>query len=124
MNELALLIIIKLYIFVCEFLAGAIRLYGSLVSTFYGTPVLDQRTFDTFFATENVPWSIDWYGKEDCRLYTQDVVGPPEIHENVDDSIRKKAGNFELPVFMAKQVNRFFNGRIWKKIQVFPVFGN
>jgi len=78
-------------------------------------PVLDKITYDTFLAPRNVPWGIDWNGKDDCRLYTESIVGEPVIHEDIDDTIRKKAGNTELPVFIAQTANNFINKRIWKK---------
>lgn len=82
-------------------------------------PVLDKRTYDTFLAPKNVPWGIDWNGKDDCRLYTQSVVGEPEIHEDIDGTLRKKAGNNELPAFFAQRVNNFLNKRIWKRAKHF-----
>lgn len=77
-------------------------------------PVLDKTTFNTFFAPLNVPWDIDWNGEDDCRLYTNHVVGEPVIHENIDLAISNRAGNAELPEFIARQVNRFLNRKIWK----------
>ena len=83
-------------------------------------PVLDRLTYDTFLAPRNVPWGIDWNGKDDCRLYTESIVGDPDMHEDVDHAIRNKAGNTELTPFIARKVNQFLNKRIWKKTNRFP----
>ncbi|CCK78368.1 transglutaminase-like domain-containing protein [Desulfobacula toluolica] len=77
--------------------------------------VLDKKTYEIFFAPENIPWGIDWNGKDDCRLYTDSVVGEPDIHADIDSVIRQKAGNTEFPAFIAIGVYRFLNKRIWKK---------
>ncbi|MCG8686714.1 MAG: transglutaminase family protein [Desulfobacterales bacterium] len=83
-------------------------------------PVLDQKTYDTFLVPKNVAWGIDWNGKDDCRLYTESIVGEPVIHEDIDETIKNKAGNTELPTFMARRINSYMNKRIWKKTGVFP----
>jgi transglutaminase-like putative cysteine protease len=82
-------------------------------------PVLDKKPYETFFVPKNVQWGIDWNGKDDCRLYTESVVGEPEIHEDIDGTIKNKAGNTELPVFMALKVYNFLNKRVWKKTGFF-----
>jgi len=82
-------------------------------------PILDRKTYDSFFSPKNVPWGIDWNGKDDCRLYTESVVGKPEIHEDIDEAISKKAGNSELPAFMALKLYNYFNKRIWRKTGFF-----
>jgi transglutaminase-like putative cysteine protease len=78
-------------------------------------PVLDKKTYNTFFVPKNVPWKIDWNGKNDCKLYTDNVVGEPVIHEDIDVAIRKKAGNNELPAFISRKIYNFLNKKIWKK---------
>ncbi len=82
-------------------------------------PVLDKTTYNTFLVPKNVPWKIDWNGKDDCRLYTESIVGEPNIHEDIDSTIREKAGNTELPPFIARKANNFVNKRIWKKAKHF-----
>ncbi len=82
-------------------------------------PIFDKITYNTFLAPKDVPWGIDWNGKDDCRLYTESIVGEPDIHEDIDTTIRKKAGNNELPPFIARRVNNFLNKRIWKKTKHF-----
>lgn len=83
-------------------------------------PVLDKTTYNTFFAPRNFAWGIDWNEKDGCRLYTDSIVGEPVIHENLDAVICKKAGNNELPEFIARKVYNFMNKRIWKKTGVLP----
>lgn len=83
-------------------------------------PVLDKKTYDTFFAPLHVPWHIDWNGRDDCRLYTDNVVGSPVIHEDIDQAINTRAGNLELPAFLAEKVNRYLNKKIWKSTGAFP----
>ncbi len=83
--------------------------------------MLDILTYDTFFAPGQVPWDIEWNGKDDCRLYTDHVAGELEIHTDIDRAIREKAGNTELPAFIAAPVNRLLNKRIWKKTGALPM---
>ena len=78
-------------------------------------PVLDRTTYKALFLPRQVPWDIDWNGKDDCRLYTEHVVGELTVHPDIDGTIREKAGNAELPGFMASPVNHLLNKGIWKK---------
>lgn len=78
-------------------------------------PVLDKKTYTAFFVPRKVAWGIDWNGKDDCRLYSESILGGPEIHRDIDGTIRNKAGNTELPEFIAKKANNFLNKRIWEK---------
>lgn len=75
--------------------------------------VLDKTTYETFFVPAGVAWGIDWNGADDCRLYTESVVGEPMNHDNLDEAIRQKAGNQELPAFIAKPLYNAVNRRIW-----------
>lgn len=81
--------------------------------------ILDKKTYDAFFVPKKIQWGIDWNGKDDCKLYTESVVGDPVIHENTDDTIKRKAMNTELPAFMALPLFDFLNKRIWKKTGFF-----
>ena len=83
-------------------------------------PVLDKKTFHTFFAPVPVPWDIDWNGKDDCRLYTEHVAGKPVIHKDIDQTVINRAGNSEPPAFLARMANRFMNKRIWTQTGVMP----
>lgn len=78
-------------------------------------PVLDKKTFETFFVPRKIAWGIDWNGEDDCSLYSESILGSPEIHADIDGTIRNKAGNSEPLEFIAKKVNHFLNQRIWKK---------
>lgn len=77
--------------------------------------VLDKKTYDTLFVPKKVAWGIDWNGKNDCKLYTESVLGDPVVYEDVDQTILKKAGNTELPAFISRKLNHFLNKRIWEK---------
>ncbi len=78
-------------------------------------PVLDKNTYETFFAPKQVPWNIEWNGRDDCRLYTDHVVGGLKTYEDIDGAINNKAGNKELPAFIATPVYNFLNKRIWTR---------
>ncbi len=78
-------------------------------------PVLDKTTYETFFVPKQVSWNIEWNGKDDCRLYTDHVVGGLKIHTDIDGAIEDKAENTELPGFIAGPVYHFLNKRIWKR---------
>ena len=82
-------------------------------------PILDKTTYKTFFVPKNVQWGIDWNGKDDCRLYTESVGGELEIHEAIDLTIKRKAGNTELPAFVAQKIYNFLNKRIWQRTGFF-----
>lgn len=76
-------------------------------------PVLDQRTYDTFFEPLGVPWGIDWNGVEDCRLYTESVLGPPVMHADIDAAIESNCGNMEMDEQQALMMYSQLNERIW-----------
>ncbi len=77
--------------------------------------ILDQKTYDMFFEPKNVEWHIHWNGKDDCRLYTESVVGDPVIHDDIDFAINKKAGNVEFPAMISTKLFAYINKRIWNK---------
>ncbi len=79
--------------------------------------VLDAGTYNALFRPLNVGWGIDWDGENHCRLYTENVLGAPVMHRDVDEAIRTKAGNSELPKFLAVRFNNLVNKRIWKKVR-------
>jgi transglutaminase-like putative cysteine protease len=77
--------------------------------------VLDPKTYETFFRPLGVKWGIDWNGNEDVRLYTESVLGPAVVHDDIDAALDNKAGNKELPKFMAHLGNWNINRQMWKK---------
>jgi len=78
-------------------------------------PVLDRKTYDTFFRPLDVPWDIDWNGKDDCQLYTESVLGPPVMHSDIDATIKNRCGNKELAEPLAIVANSQLNKQLWKK---------
>ena len=77
--------------------------------------VFDQKTFDTCYQASDIQWGIEWDGVSDCRLYTEDILGPPEMHFDIDATLKKKIGNTEWPKFFAKMTNAVINKRLWKR---------
>ncbi len=83
-------------------------------------PVLDRKSYDTFFRPLNVGWDIDWNGIDDCSLYTESVIGLPEKYPDVDSILNRKVGNTEYPSIVAKPLNDMINRSIWKKTGIKP----
>lgn len=79
-------------------------------------PVLDKKTYETFFLPRGVEWGIDWNDEDDVNLYTESVQGPPIMHTDIDNAINKRVGNSELPRPIAIIGNKFINKYIRKKI--------
>ncbi len=80
--------------------------------------VLDQKTYDTFFKPACVDWGIDWNGKDNCRLYTESVLGPMEVYHDIDGAVVNKTGNKEMPELIASLMNNHLNKKIWKKADI------
>ncbi len=78
-------------------------------------PVLDRKTYDTFFRPLGVTWNIDWDGKSDCNIYTDSVLGPPVMHFDIDVTIKNRCGNKELAEPLAIVANSQLNKHLWKK---------
>lgn len=78
-------------------------------------PVLDKPTFNAFFLPAGVKWGIDFDGRQDVRLYTESILGPPVIHPDIDTTLEEKVGNRELPGYLATIGYRHVNRQIWKK---------
>jgi transglutaminase-like putative cysteine protease len=77
---------------------------------------LDKGTYDTFFRPAGVKWEIDWNGKDDVRLYTESVAGPTIVYFDIDNAIKKKVRNLELPILLASIGNRYVNRILWKRV--------
>jgi len=76
---------------------------------------LDRKTYESLFVPLGVEWGIDWNGKDDVRLYTESIVGPPVVHPDIDAALNAKVGNDELPKYLALIGNRHVNRRMWKR---------
>ena len=77
--------------------------------------VLDHTTYEKCYRPLGVHWGIDWDGINDCRLYTEHILGPPRRHEDVDATIHRRVGNKEWVRPAAILANAFLNRRLWKK---------
>lgn len=82
---------------------------------------LDKGTYDTFFRPAGAKWGIDWNGKDDVRLYTESVVGPAIVYSDIDNALKEKVGNLELPKFIASFGNRCVNRNLWKRVGRHPL---
>lgn len=76
--------------------------------------VLDKGTYTTFYKPYGVTWDIDWNGKDDVHLYTESVVGPPVMADDIDKMIDERAGNMQMPRYLAMLANHYVNGRLWR----------
>ena len=86
-------------------------------------PVLDMYTYEALFLPAGVDWHIDWNGKDDCRLYTESIAGEVQVHTDIDRTIRRSAGNNELPAILAGPLYRWLNRRIWKRVAAAGISG-
>jgi transglutaminase-like putative cysteine protease len=78
-------------------------------------PALDPKTYNTVFHPLNVPWGIDWNGKDDCHIYTESILGPPVMHFDIDATINNFCGNKQPAKPLALIANRHLNKGLWKK---------
>lgn len=60
-------------------------------------PVLDNKTYQKFYAPHNVIWSIDWDDESGMQLYNENIAGPVEICEDIDAAVRDNVGNHWIP---------------------------
>lgn len=79
-------------------------------------PVLDKKTYETFFIPMSVEWGIDWNGEDDVNLYTESIQGSPTIHSEIDKAVNERVGNSEPPRPIAIIGNRLVNKHILRKI--------
>lgn len=79
---------------------------------------LDDATYHKLFAPHNVAWGIDWNGKEDVRLYTENIAGPVDFFEDIDAAIQQNAGN-SMPLPPPSEAEAFFgpvNQQMWQAV--------
>jgi transglutaminase-like putative cysteine protease len=77
---------------------------------------LDISTYGKLFAPHQVPWDIDWDGRQDMRLYTEHIAGPVVVIENMDAAIQQDVGNV-LP--LPSEAEAFFgsaNQLMWQAV--------
>jgi transglutaminase-like putative cysteine protease len=77
---------------------------------------LDARTYRKLFVPHGVTWGIDWNGKDDMRLYADDIVGPTEYVEDTDSAIRRDVGNAMPQPAHADALFGPVNQQMWRAI--------
>ena len=77
---------------------------------------LDAPTYQKLFIPHNVAWGIDWNGKEDMQLYTENIAGPVDIFEDIDVAIQKDVGNLMPPKSQAGTIFDPANEAMWKMV--------
>ncbi len=77
---------------------------------------LDAPIYRKLFVPHNVSWGIDWNGKEDVRLYTENITGPVAFFEDIDAAIEQNVGN-PMPLPPPSEAETFFgptNRQLWQ----------
>jgi transglutaminase-like putative cysteine protease len=59
-------------------------------------PTLDIRTYNKFFVPAGVNWGIEWNGKDNMQLYTENIVEPLNCFEDIDAALNANLG-YEMP---------------------------
>jgi len=90
-----------------------VQLEGRWISV---DPVLDARTYQKLFVPHGVAWGIDWNGKDDMQLYTENVAGPAACFEDLDSAIEQDVGNQLPPASEAEAVLGPLNQQMWRVI--------
>jgi transglutaminase-like putative cysteine protease len=77
-------------------------------------PTVDNKLYDTFYKPMNVPWDIQWDGKNDVITFTNKILSGPELLHDIDKSTASRVGNWifaiQLPIL------KLINIRAWKKL--------
>ena len=55
-----------------------------------------------------------WNGKDDMRLYTESIVGPIEVFDDIDAAIQEDVGNLMPSPFEAAAFFDPINKLIWQ----------
>ncbi len=77
----------------------------------YADPSLDNKTFESLYRPLNVTWGIKWDGKSDHIIYNENILGPIEIIEDIDQTFNSGLGNKSNPRFIINILNK----KYWKK---------
>lgn len=77
---------------------------------------LDAPTYRKLFVPHHVAWGIDWNGKDDLRLYTENIAGPVGVFEDIDAAIRRDVDNSMPPPSAAETFFGPANRQMWKAI--------
>jgi transglutaminase-like putative cysteine protease len=75
---------------------------------------LDTATYTTLFVPHQVPWGVEWDGKQHMQLYTEHISGPAVVIEDMDAEIAQNLGNVLPP---PSEADAFFgpaNKQMWQ----------
>ncbi len=82
-------------------------------------PTLDNKTYNTFFAPQNVYWNIDWDGYNDMFIYKGSEIGDPEIFDDIDSALENNLDSYFLfrhePEFLLSPWLSLGNLTMWKQ---------
>jgi transglutaminase-like putative cysteine protease len=84
----------------------------------FAEPTLDRSTYETLYRPLGVKWGIDWSLARRDRLYQENLMGEPEIHQDIDLTINRNIDNFLLPAPLARAMCRHINRNAWKIIGI------
>ncbi len=79
-------------------------------------PTLDPPTYSKLFLPHQVPWGIEWDGKQDMQLYTQHVAGPAVVIEDIDTTMQQNVGNVLPPPSEAEAIFGPANQQMWQAV--------
>jgi transglutaminase-like putative cysteine protease len=77
---------------------------------------LDTPTYDKLFLPHQVPWGIDWDGKQQMQLYTEHISGPVVVIEDIDAEIQQNMGNVLPPPSEAEAFFGPANQQMWQVV--------
>ena len=79
-------------------------------------PTLDTPTYSKLFLPHQVPWGIEWDGRQDMHLYTEHVAGPAVVIEDIDTTMQQNVGNVLPPPSEAEAIFRPVNQQMWQAV--------
>ncbi len=82
----------------------------------FAEPTLDRPTYEALYKPLGIGWGVEWNRDRQDRLYTENLMGEPEVHHDLDRTIDKNVGNKVLPAPLALALCRRINKRAWGKI--------
>jgi len=79
---------------------------------------LDKGTYQKLFVPHKVAWGIDWNGREEMQLYTENIAGAVGCFEDIDGAIRQNVG-YTLPMPTPSEAEAVFgpaNEQMWQAV--------
>jgi transglutaminase-like putative cysteine protease len=77
---------------------------------------LDRQTYEKLFVPHHVAWGIDWDGKQDMRLYTENIAGPLAHFEDIDAAVSRNMDNMLPPPAELEQICKSANEMMWQAV--------